>query len=165
MTVSLHTQTKMPTAKQTANNVKSGRVDERPHPPRQVLHHHPGRVRHAVAAIIIACCALPAFAMADPKIQLDIPAQDLGSALKALSAAANEQLLFSDEIVAGHRAAALKGEFTADDALAILLKGSDLKVERTKSGVLLIRPSANALSTGKSDSGTNDGPGIDKAHG
>jgi iron complex outermembrane receptor protein len=139
MTISLHTKTKMTT--------------------------HPGRLRGAVAAIIIAFSALPAFAIAAPKIQLDIPAQDLGSALKALSAAANEQLLFSDDVVAGHHSAALKGEFTTDDALAILLKGSDLKVERTKSGVLLIRPSANALSTGKSESGTNDGPGIDKAHG
>jgi iron complex outermembrane receptor protein len=167
MTVSLHAKTKMPAFNQqnTTDNVESGRVDKRPRQPRQVLHRHPGRVRHAVAALIIACSALPTFAMAGPKIQLDIPAQDLGSALKALSAAANEQLLFSDDIVAGHRSAALKGEFTADDALAILLKGSDLKVERTKSGVLLIRPSANALSTGKSESGSNDGPGIDKAHG
>lgn len=112
------------------------------------LHGKTHRPLPLVTALCIVFFAQPGFAIAAPKIQLDIPAQDLGSALKALSAAANEQLLFSDAIVAGRSSTSLKGEFTADDALAILLKGTDLIVERTKSGVLLIRPIAQGqLST------------------
>lgn len=71
--------------------------------------------------------------------QLDIPAQDLGAALRAFSAAANEQVLFSREIVAGKHSARLKGEYSTNEALEALLKGSGLKAERTPSGVLLIR--------------------------
>ena len=59
--------------------------------------------RALLAAIVLSAAGLPAFALADTKIRVDIPAQDLGSALKAFSAAANEQVLFSDTVVAGHR--------------------------------------------------------------
>lgn len=71
--------------------------------------------------------------------QLSIPAQDLGEALKALSAAADEQVLFSDQIVRGKKSGELEGSFTTDQALDLLLKGSGLKAERTPSGVLLIK--------------------------
>ena len=131
-------------------------------------HRHPHRALATLAAIFISALVQPDLSIAGPKIQLDIPAQDLGSALKALSAAANEQLLFSDEVVAGHTSVALKGTFTTDDALAILLKGSDLRVERTKSGVLLIRASADAIpraATGQPGSGTGEAPGKDKSRG
>src|SRR5687767_6698659 len=47
--------------------------------------------------------------------QLDIPAQDLGAALKALGAAANEQVLFSDDVVAGLHSPQVKGEFSTDE--------------------------------------------------
>jgi iron complex outermembrane receptor protein len=70
---------------------------------------------------------------------LDIPAQDLSSALTALSAAANEQVLFSKDLVSNLRSPALKGEYTTDEALTFLLKSSGLQAERTSSGVLLIR--------------------------
>ena len=136
--------------------------------PRPTSYPRSCRLLPALAALAVSFGALSGVASAAaPKMQLDIPAQDLGSALKALSAVANEQLLFSDAVVAGHSSGRLKGEFTIDDALAILLKGSDLKVERTKSGVLLIRPSANAplTTTGKPEPGTDEAPGIDRAHG
>jgi len=83
--------------------------------------------------------------------KLDIPAQDLGAALKALGAAANEQLLFSDDVVAGLHSPQLKGEYSTDEAITLLLKGSGLKADRTPSGVLLIRaPAASPSTTGKS---------------
>ena len=70
---------------------------------------------------------------------LNIPSQQLGSALTALGAAANEQVLFSNDVVSGLRSPAVKGEFTTDAAVNLLLKGSGLQAERTASGVLLIR--------------------------
>jgi iron complex outermembrane receptor protein len=70
---------------------------------------------------------------------LDIPAQDLGSALNALAAAANEQVLFSGDLVAGLRSTEVHGRYFTDAALTILLRESGLEATRTRSGVLLIR--------------------------
>lgn len=83
----------------------------------------------------------PAVATTDQSAthSLDIPAQDLGSALQVLGTMTNEQLLFSSDAVSGKRSTAVKGTYTTDTAIAILLKGSGLKAERTASGVLLIR--------------------------
>lgn len=86
----------------------------------------------------------PSFADDGATHVLDIPAEDLGSALNALAAAANEQVLFSRDVVAGLRSSAVKGEYTTDTALAILLRGSGLEATRTPAGVLLIRPTPKA---------------------
>jgi len=71
--------------------------------------------------------------------QLDIPSQDLASALKSFGSAAGEQLLFSEEVVRDKSSGPLKGKYTAEQALEILLKDSGLQVSRTPSGVLLIQ--------------------------
>src|SRR5262245_56684488 len=71
--------------------------------------------------------------------RFDIHSQDLGAALRALGAAANEQLLFTNELVVGLQSPRLKGDYSTEEALAILLEGSGLKANRTSSGVLLIR--------------------------
>lgn len=73
--------------------------------------------------------------------RFDIPAEDLSSALKALGAMANIQVLFSEDVVAGRRSAALKGDYTTEAALRILLDHSGLAVDRSVAGVLLIRRS------------------------
>src|SRR5258707_73644 len=87
------------------------------------------------AYLILLGAALPGFALADQTYQFDIPAQDLGSALKALGAAANEQILFSEDVVSGHRSTEVKGEYGTDAALSILLKGTGLQAGRTPSCV------------------------------
>lgn len=84
--------------------------------------------------------------------RLDIPAQDLGAALKAFGAAANEQVLFSDDVVAGLHSPQLKGEYSTDEAVTLLLKGSGLKADRTPSGVLLIRSPESSSPKGISSS-------------
>ena len=98
------------------------------------------RLRHALLAATVTLSSVAFPALATTKLRLDIPAQDLGSALRELSADANEQVLFSQAVVAGRRSNKLRGDYTTDTALAILLDGTDLRVERTPSGVLLILP-------------------------
>jgi iron complex outermembrane recepter protein len=87
--------------------------------------------------------------MADATFRFDIPVQSLGSAIKALGTAANEQVLFSDDVVAGRRSTELKGEYTVIAAIKVLLKGSGLRVDRTASGVLLIRADKDPTSLKK----------------
>jgi outer membrane receptor protein involved in Fe transport len=81
--------------------------------------------------------------------ELYIPTQPLSEALKALSAAANEQLLFSQELVAGKQSVAVSGAYTTDQALELLLAGSGLTADRTPSGVLLIRDPARIRKSGR----------------
>lgn len=81
--------------------------------------------------------------------QLAIPAQSLDEALKSLSTSANEQLLFSKDLVEGKQSVPVDGTYTTDQALEILLQDSGLKAERTPSGVLLIKPQETKTSMSK----------------
>ena len=103
----------------------------------------------AITICFIAALGLskPTLAAADSTHRLNIPAQDLRGALMALGAATNEQVLFSDAIVAGMRSTEIKGEYTTNAAISILLKGSGLRADRTPSGVFLIRSSKTAFSS------------------
>src|SRR5579862_318922 len=83
--------------------------------------------------------ATPSAVATNDAVELNIPAGDLGTALKALGAATHQQFLFSNGAVAGIHTARLVGRYTIDDALKILLSGAYLKVDRTRSGVILIR--------------------------
>src|SRR5579872_2951655 len=83
--------------------------------------------------------ATPSAVSTNGAVELNIPAGDLETALKALGAATHQQFLFSNGAVAGIRTARLVGRYTIEDALKILLGGADLKIDRTRSGVILIR--------------------------
>lgn len=100
------------------------------------------KLRPLVRVLLI--CAVWVFpglpAVASSLLHLDIPSQDLAGALNAFSAAAGQQVHVSAAAVEGRRSHTLKGDYTADSALAMLLRGTDLHAERAQSGVLLIRP-------------------------
>ena len=61
------------------------------------------------------------------RVEFDIPAQDLDTALTALADRANLKLLFTSEQVAGKRTEGLAGSFTAEEALRRLLAGTGLR--------------------------------------
>ncbi|OZA81652.1 MAG: TonB-dependent receptor, partial [Caulobacter sp. 39-67-4] len=50
------------------------------------------------------------------------------------------RILFGSDLVAGRSAPSLSGRFTAAEALARLLAGSDIEVRQTQPGVLILRP-------------------------
>lgn len=74
-----------------------------------------------------------------PVYQFNIPAESLSQALKDFSTTASQQIVFSDQAVGNRRVPPLKGRYTRDEALAILLQGTDLHVEESRSGVLMVR--------------------------
>src|SRR5689334_6914134 len=104
------------------------------------------RLRSLSAAVALLLASATSLAAPPAPIvhDLSIPTQPLSEALKALSAAANEQLLFSQDLVAGKQSVAVSGAYTTDQALNLLLAGSGLKADRTPSGVLLIRDTSQA---------------------
>jgi len=69
----------------------------------------------------------------------DIPARSLNESLQALALASNFKLLYSSELVAGKNAPAIKGEYTPEQAVQILLANTDLTYE-ISGDLLLIRP-------------------------
>jgi len=91
-----------------------------------------------------------AVAQSAPTYQLDIPAESLSRALKDFSVASSQQLVFSERDVSNHSAPALHGSYTRDQALAILLSGTDLRAETSPSGVLMVR-SKNVQAASNSD--------------
>lgn len=77
------------------------------------------------AALILAFHAVAA--LAGSTAALDIPAQPLSSALRALASQMGIQLVFTPETVGTATGPAIKGEMRAEDALRRLLAGSGLE--------------------------------------
>lgn len=96
------------------------------------------RLGTAAAAGVIAV-AVPATAYAQPReFRLDIPAQDLGSALKAIAAATGEQVTYQGRMVQTRTSSAVRGTMSADEAVAIALRGTGLKAGRSRRGVIVV---------------------------
>ena len=79
-----------------------------------------------------------AFAQEQRRVEYKIEAGDLGEALKAVSRHSGKEIIFTSEAVLGHTAPALHGTYTADEAVRVLLAGSDLVVQFRKD-VIIIR--------------------------
>src|SRR5712675_2375261 len=89
---------------------------------------------------------------------LDIPSQSLKDALQALALASQHKLLYSADLVEGRKSPRLKGEFTTERAVKLLLSGTDLKYEVTPEGFVLIRateplPTTKAVGVDTGDTG------------
>jgi iron complex outermembrane receptor protein len=84
-----------------------------------------------------------AFAGANPE-SFDIAAQPLPSALKAFAAQAHVQLLFDYKALSRLRTGPVKGQMQANEALALLLKGSGYTFQRVNARTFAIRPTAAA---------------------
>ena len=76
----------------------------------------------AAVAVALAAFSTPEDAVAQARtVAIDIPAQDLGPALRALARASGEQVIFQGAAVRGRRSNALSGTYAVDDALRLML--------------------------------------------
>ncbi len=91
----------------------------------------------SVAAAALLSMAMPAAAQT-ATYKFDIPAEDLGAALRAFGQVSGEQIIFSEGDVAGRSSSALSGAYSADEALKRLIAGTPLVVRRTPSGVIVL---------------------------
>jgi iron complex outermembrane receptor protein len=104
---------------------------------------------------ISICTALLAagtltFADADARsisYDLNIPSEDLTAALQSFAIASHHKLLYKAELTAGKISRALKGHFTAQEAMEALLSGTGLSYESTGSSVVLIKDQPNGKTT------------------
>lgn len=64
----------------------------------------------------------------------DVPAQPLGSALARIAAASGQQISIDAELVRGHSAPAVRGDYTPEQAARAALAGSGLALTHTERG-------------------------------
>jgi iron complex outermembrane receptor protein len=82
----------------------------------------------------------PAAAIAQESVyQFNIPAQDLGAALRSFGQQSGQQLGFDASITHGKQSNALTGGYSADEGLRRLLEGTGLNFERSPAGVLVVQ--------------------------
>lgn len=78
-----------------------------------------------------------AYAAPADRHSYDLPVQSLGNALRAVAAASGRDILAPAPIVADRQAPALKGTFTADEAVDALLRGSGLRARKVGNGLIV----------------------------
>ena len=96
-----------------------------------------------IAAVAVAACATPACAEDATRHRYDLPVQDLAASIRAVALASGRTIVAPAELVAGRRAAALHGSYTAEEALARLIAGSGLVV-LPQGDALVLRAQAGA---------------------
>ena len=74
-----------------------------------------------------------------PRLSLDLPAQDLEHALQAYSRATGMAVLVDRELTRGRRSISVRGHFTAQEALAMLLTGSGLMARYARSDAFTLQ--------------------------
>jgi iron complex outermembrane receptor protein len=106
-------------------------------------------------ALFLLATAMPCAniaAAAPPEYSISIAEGPLSAALEAYGQATGRQLLYRSDVVQGLTARALRGTFTADEALRRLLDGTGIKIHQTRSGAFVLSrgssgrpPAARAL--------------------
>lgn len=66
--------------------------------------------------------------------QFDIPSQPLDDALNRYASLTERAMLFRSDVVAGRTSSAVRGRYTPEQALSLLLEGTGLAAERTRTG-------------------------------
>ncbi len=100
--------------------------------------------RATVIGVLAAAVFHPVAALAvEPKVRVDIPAQDLSAALTQFGRETGVEIVFAPDAVREKKAAAVKGEFERDRALQLLLEGSGLTYRVTLQGAIVVEPSAS----------------------
>lgn len=95
-------------------------------------------------ALVTGCVVMPRAAAAQSatqnRIDVDISAQDLNSALLLLTQRAGLQIVYDAEKVAGRRSSAVIGRLTPVEALSQLLVGTDLTFRVTGNNRVMLEP-------------------------
>jgi len=100
------------------------------------------------AFVLTIATAAPAAAAVQKEtsgtIRLNIPAEDLRSALSEYARQSRQQLLFSPDLVRGKTSRAVSGEFTAKEALELLLGGTGIHISTASSGAFILSAEGKA---------------------
>jgi hypothetical protein len=119
-----------------------------------------------VAALVAPVAVVVAAAQDDAQDALvfDIPAQPLESAIHAFVGASGSQVLYETALTKGRHAQAVRGEFGANTALGILLRGTGLRALYTAGDAFTLVPVPDPPAASAPPSPEDrSGPGLDLA--
>ncbi|WP_085622458.1 MULTISPECIES: TonB-dependent receptor [unclassified Pseudomonas] len=91
--------------------------------------HFPLRSRQLRLSLLASSLLIAMSAQGQERVDVDLPAAPLGEAINALAQQSAVQIIFASDLGAGRNAPAVKGRFTAEEALQTLLKDSGLQVQ------------------------------------
>lgn len=98
------------------------------------------RFRANASVVILAFAALvPPFATAQAAYKVDVPAQELGEALRMVGRQTSTNIIFEPSLVKGLSAGSVRAELTADQAIQQLLVGTRLAVRRTSPDTVVVQ--------------------------
>jgi outer membrane receptor protein involved in Fe transport len=98
------------------------------------------KVRLLIAAAISAMAVSPtASAQSARRMHYDLPMDALADSLRAVSRLSGREIIFTGDGIEGRTAPRLKGDYTPDDAVRQLLKGSGFSAEFRKDVILIRR--------------------------
>lgn len=98
------------------------------------------RLSRAAFASTILVALAAATAVADERTYaFDFQQVSLSEALRTYAKITGQQIIFTEDLVAGRAAPTLKGVYTAQDALAQLLARTGLTIERSPAGAIMVR--------------------------
>jgi iron complex outermembrane recepter protein len=117
------------------------------------------KIPNVVLAMALTLASVLAAAQPPPSrsFRFDIPTQPLGQALREYGQTAGQALIFTQNLVEGMVSRPLRGEFTPEAALDLLLKNTGLATERSPSGAIMIRQSAGSKRSAEPRRTTNIG--------
>jgi iron complex outermembrane receptor protein len=98
-------------------------------------------VSTCVASILLSA-SLSARADAEARQNLELPAGGLVTALKALAAQSDVELVYQPEQLRALRTDGVKGSYSPQEAIAILTRGTGLKIHTAENGAIMIAPTA-----------------------
>src|ERR1700722_20290900 len=107
-------------------------------------------VQLLLAVVAVSGPILPTLAAEAPAqtYSFDIPAGDIIASLEKLAEASGIQLVYDKAALQGRKAPALKGQFSVDKALVVVLKDSGATWKRVSPTSIVIQP-ASSSGTGK----------------
>ena len=111
----------------------------------------PARLLKPFATLVALACSLVVQAADPATYTLDIPAQDLGTALRKFASTTHQQIIFDSRRIAGLKSTTVVGSYSVTEGLRVLLGNAGVSVRTTPAGVLYVDPEPHGpLDTGRS---------------
>src|SRR5687767_2016576 len=96
--------------------------------------------RLVVCGVLVLSAALSAPAAAQTAYEFNLPPQSLADALRAIGRQTAMNILFEPQSVENKTAPAVRGRFSAEEAVNHVLTGTRLAAQQTAANTMLVRP-------------------------
>lgn len=106
------------------------------------ISHHASHLMLGAALVLIAT-GPTAWAQQGQSRSYDLPAQSLAVSLRTVALTSGRNILVPSRLVRGRQAPVLKGIFTAEEALAVLLAGSGLQMRADRDNLIVEQAAAD----------------------